>query len=247
MKKKAKVSCIIPAYNEEKSVSRVIETCLKTPEIDEVIVVNDGSKDKTARQIEKFSKKVVFVNLKKNRGKGYAVAQGVKKARYSLLIFLDADLTNLKPHHIYSLIRPVVDNKADMTIGAFVTPQLPYYYLWPFSGQRCLRKKDIIPLIAEMEKTNYGLEIVLNEKLKKKRIIVIPIFFKDYDSFQMRKPEKQNDWLANYVKEAWEVFQQTISMKSSAYRKKMKAQLIDNLADYLKVSVKKIKKYLTEE
>ena len=135
------VSVIIPAFNEEKTVAEVVKVCLKTPEVGEIIVVNDGSQDKTKERLQVFrdKDKIKVVNLPKNRGKGYAVAQGIKRARYDYLLFLDADLINLQSYYLSSLSWPVLNDQADMTIAA---PSFysPYYLSWPLSGQRCLKK-----------------------------------------------------------------------------------------------------------
>jgi len=247
MNKKIKtVTCIIPARNESQTIAEVIKTCLKTPEINEIIVVNDGSKDDTLAKLKPFKGKVKVIDLPENHGKGHAVAQGIKAAYNSRLLFLDADLINLQPHHLYSLVQPVIDNRADMTIGAFVSPKNSFHYsLWPFSGQRCLQKRHVAPLIKKIEKSNYGLEVLLNEKLKKKRVIVVPLIFNG--KFHLVKKDKQKDWLADYTKEVWQIFQQTISVKSRSYREKIKSEFLHSLASYLKVSYKRVKNYLLEE
>jgi len=242
---KTKVSCLIPAYNEEKTIAGIIKTCLATPQIAEVIVINDGSQDQTLAKLKPFGRQIKVINLSQNQGKGFAIAQGVKKARYPLLLLLDADLIGWKPHHLQSLIQPVAANQADMTIGNLVSFKIPHNIWWPLSGQRCLRRKDIRPLIKELEKTNYGLEILLNERLKKKRIIVVPLVFKQ--KFHLGKESKQKDWLSSYIKEIWEVFQQTISMKSSKYQQKMKKEFLQRFASYLKMSYSRLKNYLLEE
>lgn len=240
-----KVSAIIPAYNEEKTVAGVVSVCLKTPEVDEVIVVNDGSTDQTLKKLQPFKNKIKIISLSKNRGKGYAVAQGAKKARNRLVLFLDADLLSLKPHHIYSLINPVAEDKADMTIGALVSNDISYYRWWPFSGQRCLKKELIKPLIPQMEKTNYGLEVLLNEAFRDKRVIIVPLIFNE--KVLLDKREKQRDWIIAYAKEGWEIIHQTISSRSKDYQEKVKEKFIRNLSSYLKISYKKLKEYLLEE
>jgi glycosyltransferase involved in cell wall biosynthesis len=240
-----RVTAIIPAYNEEKTVAGVVKVCLQTPEIDEVIVVNDGSTDQTLQKLEPFKDKIKVIDLKRNRGKGYAVAQGVKKAANDFLLFLDADLLNIEPHHLYSLITPVIEDKADMTIGAFVSNDVSYYRWWPFSGQRCLKKKLVTPLIPRMEKTNYGLEVLLGEAFKHKRVIIIPIIFNK--KFHLAKGEKQQDWVISYIKEAWDIIHQTISSRSKSYQEKVKEKFMRNLSSYLKISYQKVKKYLIEE
>ncbi len=244
--KDQKVSVIIPAYNEERTISAVVETCLKADEVGEVIVVNDGSKDNTLKKLKPFGKQIKIINLAKNKGKGYAVGQGIKVAKYPFLLFLDADLINLKPHHLFSLIKPIVDNKADITIGTLVTPSNYYYNSWPFSGQRCLKKKDILPLLKQIKKTRYGLEVFLNEKLKRKRTIIVPLVFAT-ENTHLRKQKKQKDWLYSYVREIWDIFQQTLVAKSSSYREQVKQDFIKSLSRYLRINYQKIKKYLREE
>jgi len=249
MNNKNSVSCIIPAYNESRTITGIVKTSLQTPEIKEVIVVNDGSSDNTLAKLKPFQKKIKIINLLKNHGKGYAVAQGIKEAQHPLLLFLDADLRNLKPHHLFSLIQPVADNRADMTIGYFVSTSTPLYLSsqiwWRFSGQRCLKKRDVVSLIKDFQKAHYGLEIILNERFKKKRIVTVPLIV--YGKFHIIKPDKQSDWLIGYAREVWSIFQQTISIKSQVARRRIKSEFLHSLASYLKISYSKLKRYLTEE
>ncbi|MEW6528386.1 MAG: glycosyltransferase family 2 protein [Candidatus Micrarchaeota archaeon] len=86
------VSIIIPAYNEEKTISKTIESVLKLnypKEKLEIIVINDGSTDKTAEFVKTF-KEVVLIN-KKNTGKANSVNIGIKKAKGEFIATLDAD------------------------------------------------------------------------------------------------------------------------------------------------------------
>ncbi|MBL7078101.1 glycosyltransferase family 2 protein [Candidatus Shapirobacteria bacterium] len=240
-----KVSCIIPAYNEARTVAGMVRTCLKSPDIAEVIAVNDGSQDKTLEKLRTFGEKIKIVNLPKNRGKGYAITQGVKIASHPYLLFLDADLMNYENHHIFTLIYPVISNKADMTIGIPVNLKGSTFLLWRFSGQRCLKKKDILPLISQIEKTNYGLEVILNEAYKDKKIVVLPTIFNKKD--RLFKMEKEPDWAASFAKEVWEIFLKTMSVKTASYRERAKTEFLKNLASYLRISYQKAKKYLVEE
>jgi glycosyltransferase involved in cell wall biosynthesis len=245
MKKKRLVSCIIPAYNEAKTVGGVIRFCLGIDEIGEIIAVNDGSSDGTLSELKKFKDKIKIVNLSKNSGKGFAIVAGVRKSTLPYLLFLDGDLFNLKPHYIYSIINPVLENKADMTVGMFITPSQVFDPLWKLGGQRCLRKKDIIPDLKEMEKTKYGLEVFLNNKYAKKRLVVVPILIDKKVHYV--KTSKQEDWLAGYVQEIWQVISQTINVKSAPYRKQVKVKFIKDLSSYLGINIERIKKYLSEE
>lgn len=240
-----KVSCIIPAYNEEKTIAGVINVCLETPEIDEVIVVNDGSKDKTKEKITQFKDKIRIINLLKNAGKGHALVQGIKRAKNETLLFLDSDLVRIKPHHLASLVWPIAVDKADMTIGLLLGPKDIQNRFWFVSGQRCLKKKSLLSHLPKLEKTKYGFEIALNRIFEKKRTVVIPIIGKGGKP-HLVKPNKQPDWLSSYIKEAWDITQETIKNKSKDYRAKIKKQLLKNLALYLRVNIQKIKNYLNE-
>ncbi|CAH1400616.1 unnamed protein product [Nezara viridula] len=99
------LSVIVPAYNEEERLPPMLDECLdflekRCKEISgfsyEVIVVSDGSKDKTADVALQYTKnfgseKVRVLDLKPNRGKGGAVRLGVLSARGSVILFADAD------------------------------------------------------------------------------------------------------------------------------------------------------------
>ena len=104
------VSVVIPAYNEEATIRRVIETA-KDADTDEIIVVDDGSKDRTSRIAAKAGARVI--KHSKNMGKGAAMSTGVENSRGNMIVFLDADLRSLTPASINRLIRPLKDDDAD--------------------------------------------------------------------------------------------------------------------------------------
>jgi len=92
------LSIIIPAYNEEKRISKTlldINKYLKTKNYDyEIIVVNDGSKDKTADAVRDLQEEVANLKLidnKENHGKGFVVRQGILEAKGDYRLFTDAD------------------------------------------------------------------------------------------------------------------------------------------------------------
>lgn len=115
--KKQKVSVIIPAYNEEETVAEVVKVTKKLSYVDEVIVVDDGSTDKTVEEAEKAGATVI--SHKSNQGKGSAIQTGVKKAKGDILAFIDADISNLNDKKIDVMIKPILENKTDITKTKF--------------------------------------------------------------------------------------------------------------------------------
>ena len=109
------ISAIIAAYNEEKTIAEVLSVLTKSSLIDEIIVVSDGSSDRTVEIARSFD--VTTIALRENRGKGYAMRVGVDYARHDVLFFVDGDMFNVTDEHIESLLRPVIRNECDMNIG----------------------------------------------------------------------------------------------------------------------------------
>ncbi|MBN2014695.1 MAG: glycosyltransferase family 2 protein [Candidatus Altiarchaeota archaeon] len=103
------VSVVVPAYNEEGTIREAIEslTAVDYPkDLYEIIVVNDGSTDRTAEIVSEYEKKhnIVFINNKENSGKARALNMGIGKAKGELVACLDAD-TTIKPDTIRKAIK----------------------------------------------------------------------------------------------------------------------------------------------
>ncbi len=165
------VSAIIPAYNEAQTIGKVLEVLKDTSEVNEIIVVSDGSEDETAQIAREYNVKVV--ELKDNIGKGGAMKVGVEKAIGDVILFLDADLMGLMQQHIKYLLYPVLQGSAKMTIGVFEGGRLSTdlaQKISPFlSGQRALRKEILLNL-NNMEITKFGIEVALTNYVKNHEI-----------------------------------------------------------------------------
>jgi hypothetical protein len=88
---KQRVSIVVPAYNEEKNISKCIEAILKQDFIGktEIIIVNDGSTDGTGEIASRYP--VQLMNLQTNRGKAYALNTGIAEAKGGIIVFSDSD------------------------------------------------------------------------------------------------------------------------------------------------------------
>ncbi|WP_145324279.1 glycosyltransferase family 2 protein [Paenibacillus xylanexedens] len=113
-----KVILIIPAYNEEKNIAKLLQVlCLDYKNVD-VLVINDCSTDNTSKVCDQFNVKVI--NLPCNLGIGGAVQTGYKFAQmhnYDIAIQVDGDGQH-NPEYIKDLVDPLVKNEADLIIGS---------------------------------------------------------------------------------------------------------------------------------
>ena len=112
-----KTSLIIPAYNEEKALGKVIDEALD--KVDEIIIVDDGSTDNTAAIAENYSrkfKKVKFIKHLRNFGKVRALHSGVENASCNNIIFTDADFTY--PACYFPVMIQELKKGADLVLGS---------------------------------------------------------------------------------------------------------------------------------
>ena len=188
---KIKISAIVPVYNESPYLDEVISNLVKIKCIDEFICINDGSTDNSLEILNKFNNKITIVTYEKNKGKGFAVAQGLKVTNGEIVVLLDADITDYSKEHILDLCNPLVNNKLRFTIGLFPSYK-EIIKIKSISGLRAYYKNDIFHLVKELEKsTKYGIDPILNMKLKhlKHDYIKIPRV-NHISKYQKHKPRK---------------------------------------------------------
>jgi len=158
------ISAIVPAYNEVERIGAVLQPLKEAKRVDEIIVVDDGSTDGTARVARRY--RVEVLSLPENMGKAAALDHGVRLARNDVFLFLDADLVGLRSEHIDRLIEIYEEKRVDMVIGLFKNGRLntdiaqsiaPY-----LSGQRVL-SREIWNRIRKVEKMAFGVEMALTK------------------------------------------------------------------------------------
>ncbi|MCX6809241.1 MAG: glycosyltransferase family 2 protein [Candidatus Berkelbacteria bacterium] len=184
MKINQPISVIVKAYNEEKNIARVLKVIGQISWIDEIVVIDDGSQDKTADVVLGFkSSKIRLVQHKKNQGMGGAMATGIKASRNNLLLFLDADLIGLKESHLLRLLAPVLfTREADLALGVFGLKRLSKdagtkianRFLPMITGQRAIWKKSLPP-VSKIAKSRYGADLLIARHVSKERRAVVKL------------------------------------------------------------------------
>lgn len=161
-----KASIIICTFNEDKTIEYVLTACCKLNPDSEIIVIDDGSTDDTESILTELSKEYSFryERLEKNMGKSWAMAHGVEISENEIILFFDADVSNIKKEHFVELLKPVIDDTADMVLGQ-PSETLIDYHINPFkslTGERTLLKKDLIPILDDIRDIRFGVETFLN-------------------------------------------------------------------------------------
>ncbi|MFN4180293.1 MAG: glycosyltransferase family 2 protein [Armatimonadota bacterium] len=158
------IAVVIPAFNEEERLPKVLEAVSGCPDVKQAIVVDDGSEDDTSKVAQSFGVKVI--RLEQNCGKAGAVWVGLQEVDLPIVVLLDADLKGLKPSHIEALAKPVADEGVDMTLGVFrggrILTDLSHLIAPWVTGQRALPLERVREL-PDFSNLGYGLEAALNK------------------------------------------------------------------------------------
>lgn len=176
------ISCIIPAYNEEKNIPRVLDVVTTFKRFKEILVLDDGSTDRTtevAKSYQKVCPHLKVITMSEKNGKAGVIKKGIKECTGELIVMLDSDLIGLTHRNIDSLILPVVDQKVDQTILDRAGDRIPIWG-WTncakyFGGERAFWKKDFLEIDIP-DNAGYLLEITNNLHYIKEGKIIRTIF-----------------------------------------------------------------------
>lgn len=202
-----KVAVVIPAYNEERHIARVLRVVVPLERIDDIIVVSDGSTDRTAQVAGRF-RRVRVIELECNMGKGAAMVAGARAADADVILFLDADLVGLTREHVMGMVEPVLRGEADMTVGVFGEGRLATDWAQKIapdlSGQRAV-KRQLLEEVPGLESVGFGVEVALSRHAEKNgaRIVYVPLLHVG----QVMKEEKAGLWrgLRARARMYWEI------------------------------------------
>ncbi|MFP4023970.1 MAG: glycosyltransferase family 2 protein [Thiohalospira sp.] len=178
-----KLSIIIPAYNEENTIEKILGRILEVnlgSIKKEIIIINDFSSDNTQNIVEEFIKNhpnddIRLINQEQNQGKGAALHKGIANATGEYLVIQDADL-EYDPNEYNDLLKPVLNDCADAVYGSRFMGNNPHriLFFWHTIGNKFLTFLSNMFTnlnLTDME-TCYKLfrtEMIQKIKLKEKR------------------------------------------------------------------------------
>jgi len=190
-----KISIIIPAYNEEKFIKETLKRVIKANTLGltkEIIIINDGSTDKTLHVLKKIKKdkRVKIISNNKNQGKGSAIKKGLLLSNGNIVIIQDADL-EYDPKDYVLLIAPFLEKKADVVYGSRFISGQPHrvLYFWHYvvnifltglsniltnlnltdmeTGYKAFKGNIIRSIAPNLESKRFGFESEITAKIAK--------------------------------------------------------------------------------
>ncbi len=161
-----KTSIIVCTYNEEETIFNVVASCCKHNPDAEIIVVDDGSTDGTESVLETLSMhyKFDYLKLPENHGKSYAMAYGAEYASNEILLFINANLSNLREKHFRMMLTPILNHEADLVVGNPLSYTIDYS-INPYkslTGEKAVLKKDLLPILNDVKEILFGVEAFIN-------------------------------------------------------------------------------------
>lgn len=171
------VDAIIAALNEEKTIERIVRLVKKSSFIRHVIVISDGSTDKTVAKARAGGADFVLEHIK-TQGKCLAIMHAFQHSNADALLLLDADLQNLSQAQIEQIVFPIVKNESDMNV-ALRDRGIPWRFIQPYvakiSGQRAVRRTVLEDFDAEYL-DGYMFETALNYHARLKNVRITYTF-----------------------------------------------------------------------
>jgi glycosyltransferase involved in cell wall biosynthesis len=193
------LSVIMPVYNEERTLDRIVRDVLNQPVVEELVVVDDGSSDQSWATLQALAARDGRIRIfrnDRNRGKGAAVREGVKRASSRYVVIQDADL-EYDPAEYPVLLAPMIDGKADVVFGSRFLGAGSHrvLYFWHYVGNRALTllsnmltnvnlsdieccykafRREVIQSI-KLEEDRFGMEPELAAKVAKLRLRIYEV------------------------------------------------------------------------
>jgi len=194
-----KLSVIVPCYNEENTIEKIIDKIIENTEPStEIIVIDDKSIDNTNHILKNSIKNKItkLIINEKNFGKGYSIRQGIKEASGDIILIQDADL-EYDPSDYKKLLKPFKEGFADVVYGSrFIgSDEKRVIYFWHMIGNKILTllsnmftnlnltdmevcykvfRANVIKQI-NLEENRFGFEPEITAKISKKKLRIYEI------------------------------------------------------------------------
>jgi glycosyltransferase involved in cell wall biosynthesis len=210
------LSIVIPVYNEVENIEEILKRVQSTKLANEIIIVDDGSKDGTRDTLQKLDgrEKVRVILHERNQGKGAAIATGLEESTASVVMIQDADL-EYDPRDYPVLLRPIEEGLADVVYGSrFLGAPHRVTMFWHLMANRLLTFMTNIlynTILTDME-TGYKV-------FRREVIDGMPIRAKRFDF----EPE----FTAKVLKRKYRIFEVPISFNPRDYSQGKKIKLKD--------------------
>ena len=214
-KMKKSVSVIVPVYNNQKTIKKVIDVLLSCNFFEKIIVVDDASQDLSLKILKSFKhRKLQLLLLPFNHGKGAAIEKALSLVKAPIIMIVDADLSKLKKEHLINLKNSFINSDADMIIAAR-KGKLNFNPIDCLSGERIFFKKNIKPVRSLLKKVNNGFEQVVNFAHRNKKVELIY----SYNIGHVLKLHRYKNGeihkiLISYTEEGWDLFKTELLLKT---------------------------------
>lgn len=204
----SKISVVIPCFNEESTIRRLLDAVRKAPvNLHEVIVVNDASTDGSQEVLNTYEWSLLRIfEHERNQGKGAALRTGFAAVTGDVIIIQDADL-EYDPQEFPNLLRPILEDRADVVFGSRFAGGGPHrvVYFWHMVANRLLTlasnmftninltdmetcykvfRKSVLDKIT-VEENRFGVEPELTAKIAKLKVRIfevgIPYYGRTYE------------------------------------------------------------------
>lgn len=225
------VSVIIPAYNEEATIRKVIQIVKRSTCVGEIIVIDDKSTDRTREEAELEGVKI-FTSMV--RGKGTSMREGILLAENDIIAFVDADITTYPDDVIDRLAKPIINNEADFVksyfdrqagrvtelvakpLLSFLFPSISHYQQ-PLSGM-IAGKKELLQKVTIEDDYGVDIGILIDMHQKGARITEVSLGYIEnrmQSIFQLGKMSKEVT--AAILKRSNQVIDTTIDLFTGEY------------------------------
>ncbi len=220
-----KISVIIPCFNEEKTIEKVLLQVLKQKDlVHEIIVVDDKSTDNSREIVIKISNlypEIKYFFKNKNEGKGSALIKGFELSVGDIVLIQDADL-EYDPDEYQKLIRPFNESNADVVYGSRFLggDMVRLHFFWHYlanklltficnivtnlnmsdmeTGYKLIKKKHLSEII--LKEKSFGIEPEITVKLAKKKLVFyeVPISYRGRTYSEGKKIGLKDAFIALY-------------------------------------------------